>query len=42
MGEKEIEQAAELLAKASYVCVSSGAGMSAESGIETFRDENRL
>ena len=42
MGEKEIEQAAELLAKASYVCVSSGAGMSAESGIETFRDENGL
>ena len=42
MGEKEIEQAAKLLAKASNVCVSSGAGMSAESGIETFRDENGL
>ncbi len=42
MNETEIEQAAELLAKASSVCVSSGAGMSAESGIETFRDENGL
>jgi NAD-dependent deacetylase len=42
MNEQAIEQAAKLLAKASYICVSSGAGMSAESGIETFRDKNGL
>ncbi|MBI5864604.1 MAG: NAD-dependent deacylase [Planctomycetes bacterium] len=35
-----IRQAAELLAGASSIVISSGAGMSAESGVPTFRDEN--
>lgn len=39
MDTKAIEQAAELLSGAKRVCVSTGAGMSAESGIATFRDE---
>lgn len=42
MNETAIKQAAELLATATSVCISSGAGMSAESGIPTFRDENGL
>lgn len=42
MSETEIRQAAELLAGASCVCVSSGAGMSVESGIPTFRGEDGL
>ncbi len=42
MHEREIQKAAELLARADSICVSSGAGMSVESGIETFRDENGL
>ena len=42
MNDPEITQAAELLAAATSVCVSSGAGMSAESGIPTFRDEDGL
>ena len=33
-----IERAAETLGKARHVCVLTGAGMSAESGIPTFRD----
>jgi len=42
MNESVIEQAAMLLAKASSICVSSGAGMSVESGIDTFRGEDGL
>lgn len=34
--------AAELLAGAGSVCVSTGAGMSAESGLDTFRDSDGL
>lgn len=37
-----LEQAAALLARASAICVSSGAGMSAESGIPTFRGDDGL
>lgn len=37
-GEVMIERAADILARASNAVVSSGAGMSAESGIPTFRD----
>lgn len=33
-----IERAADLLRRAASVCVSTGAGMSAESGLSTFRD----
>ena len=39
MDDAAIRTAAELLAHANSVCVSSGAGMSAESGVATFRDE---
>jgi NAD-dependent deacetylase len=39
MQDETIEQAAQLLHRANRVCVSTGAGMSAESGIPTFRDE---
>ncbi len=39
MEEKTVEQAAEFLHRAGSVCASTGAGMSAESGIPTFRDE---
>ena len=39
MDQQTVEQAAALLSRASRVCVSTGAGMSKESGIETFRDE---
>ena len=42
MDAERIEQAAEILYEASAVCVSTGAGMSAESGVPTFRDENGL
>lgn len=37
-----IDRAARLLSAARSVCVSTGAGMSAESGVETFRDANGL
>lgn len=37
-----LEQAAALLARARAICVSSGAGMSAESGIPTFRGKDGL
>jgi NAD-dependent deacetylase len=37
-----LEQAASLLAAARRICVSSGAGMSAESGMPTFRGEDGL
>lgn len=37
--QEAIEHAAQLLCRAQYVCVSTGAGMSQESGIETFRDD---
>lgn len=37
-----IAKAADLLRHAQSVCVSTGAGMSAESGIETFRDPDGL
>lgn len=39
MDEEAIERAAEFLNAARSVCVSTGAGMSKESGIETFRDD---
>jgi len=42
MSQPEITRAAELLAGAGSVCVSSGAGMSVESGIPTFRGEDGL
>jgi len=42
MSDSAIRQAAVWLARASRVCVSSGAGMSAESGIPTFRDKDGL
>jgi NAD-dependent deacetylase len=40
MAEDAIKRAAGLLAKARSVCVSTGAGMSTESGIDTFRDDD--
>lgn len=42
MPQHEYTQAAELLIGARAVCVSTGAGMSVESGIETFRGEDGL
>ena len=42
MNDDAIARAAELLGGADSVCVSTGAGMSAESGVPTFRDENGL
>ncbi len=38
MNASDVQQAARLLAAARCVCVSTGAGMSAESGVPTFRD----
>lgn len=40
--EQDLDAAAEILAKAQNVCVSSGSGVSAESGISTFRDPGGL
>ncbi len=40
MDDAAIRQAAEYLLSAQRVCVSSGAGMSAESGVPTFRDDS--
>lgn len=37
-----LEKAADLLWRAKLVCVSTGAGMSAESGVATFRDKDGL
>ena len=37
--DQAVERAAELLCRARSVCVSTGAGMSKESGMETFRDD---
>ena len=42
MNANEIERAAGLLRGARRVCVSTGAGMSAESGVATFRDAGGL
>ena len=42
MSDGSTETAVRLLAEAQRICVSTGAGMSAESGIETFRDEDGL
>jgi NAD-dependent deacetylase len=39
MDQQAIENAAALLHRANSVCVSTGAGMSQESGIDTFRDD---
>jgi NAD-dependent deacetylase len=38
----DVERAAKLLASARSICVSTGAGMSAESGVPTFRDGDGL
>ncbi len=35
----EVQRAAKLLAASSQICVLTGAGISAESGIPTFRDK---
>jgi NAD-dependent deacetylase len=40
--QDQLNQAAEALAKARRVCAFTGAGISAESGIDTFRDEGGL
>jgi len=40
--EEKIEEAARILAKASHAVVFTGAGISAESGIPTFRGKNGL
>lgn len=42
MDDQRIEQAAKLLGTAQRVCVLTGAGMSAESGVPTFRDAQGL
>lgn len=42
MDEAAVTDAAGLLAAAEAVCVSTGAGMSVESGLETFRGEDGL
>ncbi len=42
MDQSSIDSAARLLHTARAVCVSTGAGMSAESGVATFRDESGL
>ena len=42
MNDNLIDSAADLLAGAQSICVSTGAGMSAESGVPTFRDEAGL
>lgn len=39
MDMQPVQEAARLLSQAGSVCVSTGAGMSKESGIETFRDD---
>jgi len=42
MDERTIEEAAEIIAKGKHVIAFSGAGISAESGIPTFRDPGGL
>ncbi len=42
MDDRELHRAAEILAGASSLCVSTGAGMSVESGLDTFRGEDGL
>lgn len=42
MDDPNITQAARLLIKAQSVCVSTGAGMSVESGLDTFRGDDGL
>lgn len=42
MNDATVERAARLLAAAERICVSTGAGMSAESGVPTFRDADGL
>jgi len=42
MDEVAVQEAARLLAGAQAVCVSTGAGMSVESGLETFRGDDGL
>lgn len=40
MDTDSFESAVKLLANAKHICVSTGAGMSAESGVPTFRDKD--
>jgi NAD-dependent protein deacetylase/lipoamidase len=40
--KKNLEKAAAYLAKAQYICLLTGAGISAESGLKTFRDAGGL
>lgn len=40
--DETIERVAQMIASAQRVCVFTGAGMSAESGIETFRGSSGL
>jgi NAD-dependent deacetylase len=42
MTDQSIQDAARILSSANSVCVSTGAGMSKESGIDTFRGEDGL
>ena len=42
MDENSPQRAAEIIAAANSICVSTGAGMSKESGIDTFRGEDGL
>jgi NAD-dependent deacetylase len=42
MQQELIQRAADLLRRAARICVSTGAGMSAESGVPTFRDASGL
>ncbi len=42
MDERQINEAAGMLMEAGHLCVSTGAGMSAESGVPTFRDAQGL
>ena len=40
--EEDLQRAAQLIKNASFILVLSGAGMSAESGLKTYEEINRL